>query len=196
MTYRKNRWWMSLAAMTLLAAAAGCARSTKDASSSADKAKPAGSTLPAADSALPPAPAVSFQNLQGQTETLAQYRGKVVLVNFWATWCEPCRQEMPELIALQNEYGNKGFTVLGIAMDQSGKSAVAPFVAQREFKVGDKEQKLNYPIVLGNDDIATKFGGLFGLPTSFLITKNGRIETKVIGMIDYSGMKQLIQKSL
>jgi thiol-disulfide isomerase/thioredoxin len=75
-----------------------------------------------------PAPELSLKDLDGKDVSLAQYKGKVVLVNFWATWCDPCRVEIPWLIDMQAKYGAQGFTVLGVAMDEEGKSVVAPFV--------------------------------------------------------------------
>jgi cytochrome c biogenesis protein CcmG/thiol:disulfide interchange protein DsbE len=142
-----------------------------------------------------PAPTVHFQNLAGQTVNLAQYRGKVVLVNFWATWCEPCRWEIPRLIEYQREYGSKGFTVLGVAMDDGGKTVVAPFVARPQFGVGGQKVAMNYPVVLGNDAAARKFG-ISAFPTSFVISKDGKIIKEVAGVVDGQGINQLIQKLL
>src|ERR1700680_3095172 len=118
-----------------------------------------------------PAPEVHFKDLDGKDTSLADYNGKVVLVNFWATWCDPCREEIPELIDMQQKYGPRGFTVLGVAMDEEGKSVVAPFVARERFDVGGQKLTMNYPIVIGTDAIADKFGGLLGYPTSFLISR-------------------------
>src|ERR1043165_4244253 len=98
----------------------------------------------------------------GKDITEADFKGKVVLVNFWATWCEPCRVEIPWLIEMQQKYGSKGFTVLGVAMDEEGKSVVSPFVAKEQFDVSGQKQTMSYPILLGNDQIADKFGGLLG----------------------------------
>ena len=187
-----DRWWKISLVIGLLAIAAGCEKST---SSTAKSNRTAG-TAAAVVHSLGPAPTVSFQNLNGQTVNLAQYHGKVVLVNFWATWCEPCKSEIPELIQLQDKFGNRNFTVLGIAMDQEGKSVVAPFVAKPQFQVGEKKVAMDYPIVLGNSNVETKFGGLLGLPTSYLISQNGQIVKKVIGMIDAQSMGNLIQKLL
>src|ERR1700676_2457486 len=107
-----------------------------------------------------PAPEVTFKDLDGKGATLTQYKGKVVLVNFWATWCEPCYVEIPWLIEMQQKYEAKGFTVLGISMDEEGKSAVTPFLAKEPFNVKDKQFPINYPIVIGNDEVGDKFGGL------------------------------------
>jgi cytochrome c biogenesis protein CcmG/thiol:disulfide interchange protein DsbE len=187
MRQRNNRWLNFALVLALACIATGCERGV---STSGSKAATAGSGVPD----LGPAPAVSFVNLDGQTVNLAQYRGKVVLVNFWATWCEPCQSEIPELIQFQKEYGNKGFTVLGVAMDQEGKSVVAPFVAKPQFEVNGQKVAMDYPIVLGNEQLASKFGGIIGLPTSYLISKNGQVVKKVIGMIDEQGINRLIQQ--
>jgi len=120
-----------------------------------------------------------------------------VLVNFWATWCEPCRVEIPWLIEMQQKYGAKGFTVLGIAMDDEGRSVVAPFVQKERFEVagGDKAQ-MNYPIVIGNDAAADKFGGLFGYPTSVLIDKDGKQIKRITGIISEDEISKLIEAQL
>jgi hypothetical protein len=88
-----------------------------------------------ADAGKPAEPDVTFVQLQGGELPLASLKGKVVLVNFWATWCEPCREEIPWLIEFQNKYANQGFTILGVAMDTEGKSVVDPFVHKTEFPV-------------------------------------------------------------
>src|ERR1700732_851509 len=114
-----------------------------------------------------PEPDLTLKDLDGKNLSLAQLKGKVVLVNFWATWCEPCKYEIPELIEMQQKYGAKGFTVLGVAMDDEGRSVVAPFVEKERFEVkGGPSSGMNYPIVIGNDAAGDKFGGLIGFPTS------------------------------
>ncbi len=140
-----------------------------------------------------PEPEVSFKDLDGKAIPLSSYKGKIVLVNFWATWCEPCRIEIPWLIEMQQRYGARGFTVLGVAMDEEGKSAVAPFLATETFDVSGQKLPMGYPIVLGNDAVADKFGGLLGYPTSFLISKDGRILKKEQGLIDYEALTKEIE---
>src|SRR3984893_14104582 len=143
-----------------------------------------------------PAPDVTFKGLDGTDVPLSKYRGQVVLVNFWATWCEPCYVEIPWLIEMQEKYGTKGFTVLGIAMDEEGKSAVAPFLAKERFNVNGGKFPMNYPIVLGNDDVAAKFGGLLGYPTSFLISKDGKEIKKIQGLISFEEITKAIESQL
>ena len=143
-----------------------------------------------------PAPEVTLKDLDGNDAKLNQYKGKVVLVNFWATWCDPCYIEIPWLIEMQQKYEAKGFTVLGISMDEEGKSAVAPFLAKERFNVNGQKLPMNYPIVLGNDDVATKFGGLLGYPTSFLISRDGKVVKKVQGLISYEELTRAIESQL
>src|SRR5216683_2757936 len=143
-----------------------------------------------------PAPEVTFKDLDGKDATLNQYKGKVVLVNFWATWCDPCYVEIPWLIEMQQKYAAKGFTVLGVAMDEEGKSAVTPFLAKERFDVNGQKLAMNYPIVLGNDDVADKFGGLLGYPTGFLITRDGKVVKKFQGLTSFDEIAKAIESQL
>ena len=143
-----------------------------------------------------PAPAVTFKNLDGADVTLAQYKGTVVLVNFWATWCDPCYVEIPWLIEMQQKYAAKGFTILGVSMDEEGKAAVVPFLAKERFNVNGQKLPMNYPIVIGSDEVADKFGGLLGYPTTFLISKDGKIVKKVQGLVSYEELTKEIEAQL
>lgn len=144
----------------------------------------------------PASPNFTLKGLDDQDVSLSQFKGQVVLVNFWATWCGPCRIEIPWLIDLQNKYAARGFTVLGVAMDDEGKSAVAPFVEKERFKVAGTPQPMNYPVVLGNDATADKFGGLVGFPTSLLISRDGRVVKRVDGLVSYDEIDKAIQSQL
>jgi len=146
--------------------------------------------------ALENEPQVTFQDLQGNKVDLASMKGKVVLVNFWATWCDPCRAEIPILIGLQQQYAVQGYTTLGVDMDDDGKKSVDPFVQNTKFDVHGQPTLMTYPLVLGNDDISTKFGGLLGLPTSFLITRDGKIAKKYIGILSEPQITKDIQAQL
>ena len=142
------------------------------------------------------APSVSVKDLNGADVSLAQYRGKVVLVNFWATWCEPCRVDIPWMIEFQNKYGARGFTVLGMAMDDGGKKDVDPFVRDERFDVDGQKLAMNYPILIGNDDVSDKFGGLLGLPTSVLISRDGKKIKTFIGLVDHQKFVDAIEAQL
>jgi thiol-disulfide isomerase/thioredoxin len=141
-------------------------------------------------------PELALKDLDDKNVSLAELKGKVVLVNFWATWCEPCRGEIPELIELQHKYGPRGFVLLGIALDEEGKSVVAPFVAKERFDVGGKQLPMDYKILIGNDEAADKFGGLFGYPTSILISRDGKQVKRVTGAISADDMAKEIESLL
>lgn len=161
-----------LSAIVILVAAvsfSGCK------SSGTSSESPSGTASPLADE-----PTVTFKDLQGNNVELSSLKGKLVLVNFWGTWCEPCRGEIPILIDMQQRYGSKGFTVLGVATNDDVK-AVDPFIHNTKFNVDGHQMTMNYPIVMGSDDISTKFGGLLGMPTSFLISRDGKIIKRYIG---------------
>jgi thiol-disulfide isomerase/thioredoxin len=113
-----------------------------------------------------PAPEFSLTDLNGKTVNLSQYKGKVIILDFWATWCPPCRSEIPHFIDLYNRYQDKGLVVIGIALDDEGAKVVKPFV---------DEYKINYPVILGNADVQKAYGGIQGIPTTFIINKNGTL---------------------
>src|SRR5229473_2663397 len=138
-------------------------------------------------------PGFTLKDLEDHDVSLSQFKGKVVLVNFWATWCGPCRIEIPWLVELQGKYAARGFTVLGVAMDEEGKSAVAPFVQKERFKLGTDSQPVNYPILIGNDDVAEKFGGLVGLPTTILTSQDGRRIKRIDGLLSYDEVNKTIK---
>jgi thiol-disulfide isomerase/thioredoxin len=145
---------------------------------------------------LPAEPDVTFPDLQGKGVALSSLKGKVVVLNFWATWCEPCQVEIPWMIEFQQKYEARGFTVLGVAMDDEGKSVVEPFVAKKQFDVDGHSLTMNYPIVLGNDDLAAKFGGLIGLPTSLVISRDGRLVKRFIGLVNHDTIVKEIEGQL
>ncbi len=144
----------------------------------------------------PPEPVVTFKDLDGKEVPLSQYKGKVVLVNFWATWCEPCQIEIPWLIEMQQKYSSKGFTILGVDVDDEGNNVVSAYTAKERFNVNGQKLPMNYPVLRGNDAVADKFGGLLGYPTSFLISRDGKIVKKTQGLIDYEEITKAIESQL
>jgi cytochrome c biogenesis protein CcmG/thiol:disulfide interchange protein DsbE len=136
---------------------------------------------------------VPIKDLQDHDVILADYKGKVVLVNFWATWCEPCQIEIPWMMEFQKKYGPRGFTILGVSMDEDGKKAVAPFLEKSRFDLDGQKQAMNYPILLGNDAIAAKFGGILGLPTSMLFSRDGRKIKTITGLVDHDDIAKAIE---
>ncbi len=142
------------------------------------------------------APEVTMKDLQGRDVSLADYKGKVVLVNFWATWCAPCRIEIPWFIEFQQKYGPRGFTVLGVAMDDEGKSVVEPWVQKERFDANGQQAAINYPILLGSDAVADKFGGLIGFPTSILFSRDGKQVKKIVGLVNHDQLVKAIEGQL
>jgi thiol-disulfide isomerase/thioredoxin len=143
-------------------------------------------------SGKPVAPNFTLKDMNDADVSLEQYRGKVVLVNFWATWCGPCLTEMPWLIEFQQKYADRGFTILGISMDDEGKKDVEPFLREERFDVGGQKLALNYPILLGNDELAGKYN-VFGMPTSVLISRDGKKVRTYVGLINHDTMVREIE---
>jgi cytochrome c biogenesis protein CcmG, thiol:disulfide interchange protein DsbE len=117
------------------------------------------------------APDFTLPQLDGQQLQLSSYRGKVVLLDFWATWCVPCREEIPHFIELQDKYRDKGLQIIGISMDD-GPDPVKAFYQQFH---------MNYPVVMGDAKTGELYGGVLGLPIAFVIDRTGRITSKHIG---------------
>lgn len=146
-----------------------------------------GNAEPPASRVVPEtAPDFARVDLAGHPVRLRDYRGKLVLLSFWATWCEPCRAEAPRFSEWQRQYGPQGLQILGISMDDD-VSAVATFV---------RDLGLSYPIVMGDVPLAEQFGGVLGLPLSFLIDPAGRIVARYRGEPDLGRIEQRIRESL
>jgi cytochrome c biogenesis protein CcmG/thiol:disulfide interchange protein DsbE len=145
---------------------------------------------------LQDAPDVTFKDLQGKDVRLADLKGKVVVINFWATWCEPCQIEIPWMIGFQEKYADKGFTLLGVAMDDEGKSVVGPYVEKTQFDVDGKKMVMNYPIVIGSDDLSSKFGGLIGLPTTVVLGRDGKVHKRFLGLVSHDELEKEIKELL
>ena len=135
-----------------------------------------------------PAPDTTMQTLDGKQINLAEQNGKVVLVNFWATWCAPCRKEIPDLIDLQSSMGDDGLVVVGIAVDDEGRSVVEPFV---------EEQGINYPIVVDTTrSLESHFEAMYGLPTTYVVNAEGQIVRRVLGLFPTEKMKPTLEEML
>ncbi len=140
----------------------------------AEQMKSAGTSTPAVDtSQLRIAPAWQLTTLDGAPMSNADFTGKVVILDFWATWCPPCRRGIPDLKDLYARYQDNGLQVVGISLDQKGPAVVKPFAQQVQ---------INYPVVMGNAQIAQAFGGVSAIPTSFVITQDGRIYKAYVGL--------------
>lgn len=121
------------------------------------------------------APEFTLPDLDGQLVRLADFQGKVLLLDFWATWCGPCRMEIPHFKQLTEKYGSRGFIVVGVAMDEKGAEVVRPFVT---------ENGISYRVVIGDAYTARRYGGVQALPTTFLIDRNGHLVKKYVGYRD------------
>lgn len=133
------------------------------------------------------APDFALQSLNGNTVHLADFRGKAVLLNFWATWCEPCKLEMPWFVELEKQYGPQGLQVVGVAMDDSGKDTIAKFA---------KDMGVNYPVLLGKESVGDEYGGLEYLPTSFYIDRDGKVVARVFGLRSRSDIEDWVKEAL
>jgi len=133
------------------------------------------------------APDFSLESLDGKSVRLSDLRGKAVLLNFWATWCGPCKIEMPWFVELQNQYGAQGLQIVGVAMDDASKEDIAKFA---------KSMGVNYPILIGKESIGDQYGGIPALPESFFIGRDGKMVDKIIGLKGKGEIEDAIKKAL
>jgi thiol-disulfide isomerase/thioredoxin len=126
-----------------------------------------------------PLPHAVMPTPNGEWVDFERYKGSVVLINFWTTWCPGCRDEMPELIRLQKEFEAEGFTVVAVAIDDEGEVPVKTYVETERFNVDGANSAINFPVLMGHDELSRKLGFEGGLPTSVLVTRDGK-EVKVI----------------
>jgi cytochrome c biogenesis protein CcmG/thiol:disulfide interchange protein DsbE len=133
------------------------------------------------------APDFALQTLDGQTLKLSDLRGKAVVLNFWATWCTPCKAEMPWFVDFQKQYGGQGLQIVGVAMDDSAKEDIDKFA---------KQMGVNYPVVLGKESLADQYGGVEFLPTTFYIDRSGNIQDRVFGIVDRQEAEASVKKAL
>lgn len=135
-----------------------------------------------------PAPDQSMNTMDGRTINLADQDGNVILVNFWATWCGPCRREIPDLIQLYDDLKDEGLVIVGIAVDQKGREVVEPFV---------EDEQINYPIVLDPEQSLEKhFDAMYGLPTTYVINPDGKIVKRVLGVFPVEDLKPDLETML
>lgn len=133
------------------------------------------------------APDFELVSLDGKKVKLSDFRGEAVLLNFWATWCSPCKVEMPWFVDMQKKYGSDGLVVLGIAMDDTDTGKIAEFAS---------EMGVNYPVLLGTDKVSEEYGNVEFLPTSFYIDRDGKIIGKGTGLLDRGEIEANVQKAL
>src|ERR1700736_3700789 len=133
------------------------------------------------------APDFSLESLDGKTMRLSDFRGKAVLLNFWATWCEPCKIEMPWFVDLQKKYGPQGLQVLGVAMDDATPKEIAEFA---------RKLSVNYPVLVGKEAVGDQYGGIPYLPSTFYIGRDGKVMERVFGLVSRSEIENNIQRAL
>ncbi len=134
----------------------------------------------------PPAPDFTLSQLDGKQLQLSSFRGKIVLLDFWATWCDPCREEIPELVLLQNKYAGRGLQIVGVSLDD-GPEPVRKFY---------QDFHMNYPVVMGTAKTAESYGGVLGLPIAFFIGRDGKIYSRKIGGQSREALEREIQRML
>jgi thiol-disulfide isomerase/thioredoxin len=133
------------------------------------------------------APDFDLQTLDGKNLKLSDLRGKAVLLNFWATYCGPCKIEMPWFVELQKQYGPQGFQIVGVAMDDASTEEIAKFA---------KEMGVNYPILIGKDSVAESYGGVSVLPTTFFVDRDGKLIAREFGLQSRSVFVDHIKKAM
>jgi peroxiredoxin len=133
------------------------------------------------------APDFTLQSLDGKSMRLSDLRGKAVLLNFWATWCGPCKIETPWLVELQNQYGHDGLQVVGVEMGDDGKDEITKFM---------KDMGMNYPVLIGKEAVGEAYGGVPALPETFFIGRDGKIVDKIIGLKGKGEIEDSIKKAL
>ena len=133
------------------------------------------------------APDFALQSLEGKTVHLSDYRGKAVLLNFWATWCAPCKIEMPWFVELQNKYGPQGLQIVGVAMDDASFGNISDFA---------RDMGVNYPVLVGKESVGDAYGGVQFLPENFYIDRNGRVVNRAFGLKGKDEVEDEIKKIL
>jgi cytochrome c biogenesis protein CcmG/thiol:disulfide interchange protein DsbE len=144
-----------------------------------------------------PAPAFTLEDLSGKKVSLASYKGKAVLINFWATWCGPCKLETPWLVELRNQYAAQGFEVLGISADDLDRDDPAKLgMEKKEISRFVQQMKMSYPVLIDGGSLSNSYGGLDSLPASFFVDRNGNVVAAQLGLTSKDEIEGNIRKAL
>jgi peroxiredoxin len=130
------------------------------------------------------APNFVLKTQEGKTLELKRLKGKVVVLNFWATWCSPCRAEIPGMLEVYDKYKSKGLEIIGVSLDRGGWTRVTPFV---------QRMRITYPVVIGDGELVELYGGIEAIPTTFIIDKKGNVAQKHIGYLSKEAFEEQIQ---
>jgi cytochrome c biogenesis protein CcmG/thiol:disulfide interchange protein DsbE len=144
-----------------------------------------------------PAPGFALEDLSGRKVSLSSYKGKAVLVNFWATWCGPCKLETPWLVELRNQYARQGFEVIGISTDDIDRTDPKAFGdTKKEIATFVQQMHMPYPVLIEGDSLSKPYGGLDSMPTSFYVDRNGTIVAEQMGITSKDDIEANIRKAL
>lgn len=134
-----------------------------------------------------PAPDFTLLDINGNKKSLSDFKGKVIILNFWATWCPSCRKGALNFVELYDDYKERGLEIIGVALDENGEEKVRSF---------SDENSINYTVLLGDREVSELYGGIFSIPTTFIIDREGRIRNRYIGYRDKEVLEKDIEKLL